>query len=45
MPIPETIGAFAIIPCNDLAVALPFWERLGFAPWDWGLRCAHRACR
>jgi hypothetical protein len=24
-------GAFAIVPCNDLAGALPFWERLGFA--------------
>lgn len=25
------IGAFAIVPSNDLAAALPFWERLGFA--------------
>jgi hypothetical protein len=25
------VGAFAIIPSNDLAAAVPFWERLGFA--------------
>jgi len=31
MPIPDTIGAFAIVPSNDLKSALPFWERLGFA--------------
>lgn len=24
-----TIGAFAIVPSNDLAAAIPFWERLG----------------
>jgi len=30
MPIPPTTGAFAIVPCNDLPGALPFWERLGF---------------
>jgi hypothetical protein len=30
MPIPETIGAFAIVPHNDLPAALRFWERLGF---------------
>ncbi|MGO4703978.1 hypothetical protein [Dyella sp. 2RAB6] len=30
MPIPTTIGAFAIVPSNDLHAALPFWERLGF---------------
>jgi hypothetical protein len=30
MPIPATTGAFAIVPCNDLPGALPFWERLGF---------------
>jgi hypothetical protein len=30
MPFPETVGAFAIVPSNDLAVAIPFWERLGF---------------
>ncbi|UZE46683.1 glyoxalase [Rhodopseudomonas sp. P2A-2r] len=30
MTIP-TVGAFAIIPSNDLAAAVPFWERLGFA--------------
>jgi hypothetical protein len=28
---PVTVGAFAIVPCNDLDAALPFWERLGFA--------------
>jgi hypothetical protein len=26
-----SIGAFAIVPSNDLATAIPFWERLGFA--------------
>jgi hypothetical protein len=31
MPIPETIGAFAIVPTNDLPAAIPFWKRLGFA--------------
>ena len=31
MPIPATVGAFAIVPCNDLPGALPFWERLGFS--------------
>jgi hypothetical protein len=31
MPIPATVGAFAIVPCNDLTAAIPFWERLGFA--------------
>lgn len=25
-----SIGAFAIVPSNDVAAALPFWERLGF---------------
>jgi hypothetical protein len=24
-------GAFAIVPCNDLEAALPFWEEMGFA--------------
>ncbi len=24
------VGAFAIIPCNDLDGAMPFWARLGF---------------
>jgi hypothetical protein len=24
------VGAFAIIPSNDLPAAVPFWERLGF---------------
>ena len=31
MPIPETNGAFAIVPHNDLIGAIKFWERLGFA--------------
>ncbi len=31
MPISVTIGAFAIVPHNDLAAAVPFWERLGFS--------------
>ncbi|WP_246332055.1 glyoxalase [Sphingomonas chungangi] len=31
MPIPATTGAFAIVPHNDLAGAIPFWERLGFS--------------
>lgn len=26
-----SIGAFAIVPSNDLSAAIPFWERLGFA--------------
>ena len=26
-----SVGAFAIVPSNDLAAALRFWERLGFA--------------
>jgi hypothetical protein len=30
MPIPETVGAFAIVPSNDLPAAIPFWERMGF---------------
>jgi hypothetical protein len=25
-----SVGAFAIIPSNNLASAVPFWERLGF---------------
>ncbi|NEU12425.1 glyoxalase [Methylobacterium sp. BTF04] len=25
-----TVGAFAIVPNNDLQAAIPFWERLGF---------------
>jgi len=25
------VGAFAIVPSNNLAAAIPFWERLGFA--------------
>lgn len=24
------VGAFAIVPSNDLDAAIPFWERLGF---------------
>jgi len=27
----ESVGAFAIVPSNDLAGAIPFWERLGFS--------------
>jgi hypothetical protein len=30
MPIPATVGAFAIVPSNDLQASLLFWERLGF---------------
>ncbi len=26
-----SVGAFAIVPCNDMRAARPFWERLGFA--------------
>lgn len=26
----SSIGAFAIVPCNDLMAAIPFWERVGF---------------
>ena len=25
------VGAFAIVPSNDLPAAIPFWDRLGFA--------------
>lgn len=28
---PPAIGAFAIVPCNTLPLALAFWERLGFS--------------
>lgn len=31
MPEAPSVGAFAIVPSNDLAVALKFWERLGFS--------------
>jgi hypothetical protein len=31
MPETPRVGAFAIVPSNDLAAAIPFWERLGFA--------------
>lgn len=27
----ESVGAFAIVPNNNLPGAIPFWERLGFA--------------
>jgi hypothetical protein len=27
---PPSVGAFAIVPSNDLAASIPFWERLGF---------------
>ena len=29
---PSGIGAFAIVPSNDLPSALQFWQRLGFVP-------------
>lgn len=25
----ETVGAFAIVPSNNLVAAIPFWERVG----------------
>lgn len=28
---PTTVGAFAIVPSNNLPAAVPFWQRLGFA--------------
>ena len=31
MAVSVTAGAFAIVPSNDLAAAIPFWERLGFS--------------
>ena len=31
MPGTPTVGAFAIVPSNDLTAAGAFWERLGFA--------------
>jgi hypothetical protein len=31
MPEIPTVGAFAIIPSNNLPASVPFWERLGFA--------------
>lgn len=30
MPNEPTVGAFPIIPSNDLQSVLPFWEQLGF---------------
>jgi hypothetical protein len=30
MPDIPQVGAFAIVPSNDLIAAAPFWERLGF---------------
>jgi len=32
MPIPATVGAFAIVPSNNLPAAVSFWQRLGFEP-------------
>lgn len=29
-PIPASVGAFAIMPVNDLPSAVSFWKRLGF---------------
>jgi hypothetical protein len=26
----QSVGAFAIVPCNHLSAAAAFWERLGF---------------
>lgn len=31
MPETPAVGAFAIVPSNELRTAIPFWERLGFA--------------
>lgn len=31
MPEVPQVGAFAIVPSNDLTAAIQFWERLGFA--------------
>src|ERR1700722_14543775 len=31
MPNTPRVGAFAIVPSNDLAAAILFWARLGFA--------------
>jgi hypothetical protein len=31
MPNTDTVGAFAIVPSNDLPAAIPFWKRLGFS--------------
>jgi hypothetical protein len=42
MPIPVTAGAFAIVPSNDLAAAMPFWKRPGFSSGSAGL---HALCR
>ncbi len=30
MPESPSVGAFAIVPSNNLSAAVPFWERLGF---------------
>ena len=30
MSVTPSVGAFAIVPSNDLQTAMPFWERLGF---------------
>ena len=31
MPDSPSVGAFAIVPSNDLPSAIQFWERMGFA--------------
>lgn len=31
MPETPAVGAFAIVPCNELPSAILFWERLGFS--------------
>lgn len=41
MPIPDTVGSFAIVPSNDLKAAIPFWERLGFAAHGWRQQLYH----
>ena len=26
----DPVGAFAIVPCNDIEAAMPFWQQMGF---------------
>jgi hypothetical protein len=36
------VGAFAIVPSNDLIAAIPFWERLGkWVNGSWDRASAH----
>lgn len=30
MPVSATVGAFTVVPSNELAASIQFWERLGF---------------